>query len=225
MKNLQLFNEFIAYKSIIMENNNYSNLTEDEMDQLFDGLNAYEIIEETIRLKLGDYGIYKALDKGYMKNNTINILLQVAAKCGSIEYMNYALKQGAVISNRFILFDVLDFHDLNMIKLLVENGAMINIYGVAIISPLIIATRNNDTDIVKYLIDNGANLNIRTVVGATPFKYAAINNNLDLMKYIVDHGADVKKSIMEILPVVKGNNFNEVYQYLLELKKKYKILK
>jgi hypothetical protein len=80
--------------------------------------------------------------------------------------------------------------DIELVKLLLDNGANINsIYGV---TPLMIAIASNydiDTKIkmVKLLLSYGANVNVNTRGDGTPLYYACEIGNSDIVKLIIEN--------------------------------------
>ena len=82
---------------------------------------------------------------------------------------------------------------LPSIKLLVENGADVNIasslYGY---SALMMAAANGYTETVEYLLSKGANVNHQTKVDQSfALMYAATSGHIDIVKLLIDAGADV----------------------------------
>lgn len=83
--------------------------------------------------------------------------------------------------------------NLNITKYLVEHGADLEICDIIGLTPILLATSNNQNDIVEYLAKQGANINKTDPVGSTPFSTASKNGNLKIVKILLENGADFKK--------------------------------
>lgn len=80
---------------------------------------------------------------------------------------------------------------LNIIKLLVENGADVNVSTSAGVTAIITAANRNYLNIVEYLVENGADTNLSTREGRTALIFAISGHNLEVVEYLVSVGADV----------------------------------
>ena len=79
---------------------------------------------------------------------------------------------------------------INVIKLLLDNGANINIQSLATGgTPLHTAAGTKNTDVARYLISRGAKTEILDASGFTPITHAVIQVNLDMVKVLVESGA------------------------------------
>ena len=128
------------------------------------------------------------------------------------------------------------FEHLEIVKLLLENGADVNIQDDNRNTPLIVASRNQHLEIVKYLVDNGANkyvndkelikvsmygelekvkeliengvdVNIQDNDGETALMTASTRGHLDIVKYLVKQGANIN---------LKDNDGNTAYLNALD---------
>jgi len=97
--------------------------------------------------------------------------------------------------------------NLQLIKLLVEHKADVNLKNLKVFTPLHFAVSNGDIDTIKYLVEHGADVNAVTSLGGTALYIAAGKGNLDVVKYLVEHGADVTKADAE------GNTSLEVAEH------------
>jgi ankyrin repeat protein len=82
------------------------------------------------------------------------------------------------------------FGTIEMIDFLVKNGALIN-YTRAWIPPLHEASARGRVDIVKYLIEHGAQVDLQTIQGITPLMCAAAWGEMDAVKLLLSYGADI----------------------------------
>lgn len=74
-----------------------------------------------------------------------------------------------------------------MIKLLIANGAYVNMPNNQFYSPLHIAAWNN-LDAVKLLIEKGAEINLPNREGKTPLHCTGLQ---DIALFLVNSGADI----------------------------------
>lgn len=80
---------------------------------------------------------------------------------------------------------------IEMVKLLLENGADVNARGRYKETALTIASYNNNIELVKLLLDNGADVNAGNKYGYTALMWASTKWNKDIVKLLLDNGADV----------------------------------
>ncbi len=80
--------------------------------------------------------------------------------------------------------------DLEMVELLVDNGANVNNY-----KPLHLASEKGHLEIVRYLVEHGANLNDPDIEirfdGLSPLHEAVRGGRFDVVEYLVEQGADI----------------------------------
>jgi len=80
---------------------------------------------------------------------------------------------------------------LNIIKLLVDNDAEVNIKGYHDFTPIRIAARNGHVQIVKYLAQHGAEIDFRALDGATPLEHAASKGHYEIVQFLIEKGANI----------------------------------
>ncbi|MCD4783719.1 MAG: ankyrin repeat domain-containing protein [Candidatus Eremiobacteraeota bacterium] len=109
------------------------------------------------------------------------------------------------------LYVAISWGEIEMVKLLIDNGADVNAKNKGI-TPLHGAAIGGKTDSVMLLIDNGADVNAKDKkYGSTPLYDAAINSNLEIAKILLDNGANVNardKDGQTLLSRVKNNTDN-----------------
>ena len=81
--------------------------------------------------------------------------------------------------------------DLEKVKLLIENGANIEVKDNNGDTALILASYYRRLEIVKYLVEKGANINATNDNGWTSLMYASKYGELETIKYLLENGADV----------------------------------
>lgn len=105
-------------------------------------------------------------------------------------------------------------NDYEKAKESISSGTDVNIKSRKGLTPLHIATNNNNIKIVELLLEKGANVNIDTSsIGLKPIHIACYNNNnnIEMVKLLLSHGAkvNVKKSshwYTPLLYAVKNDN-------------------
>lgn len=93
------------------------------------------------------------------------------------------------------------FYDIQIkiAKLLIENGANVNhvCHAINCISssegstPLLEASRYNNSEFIKFLLEKGANVNAQDKMGWSPLLVAIKSGNYDVAQVLIEHGADV----------------------------------
>ena len=89
------------------------------------------------------------------------------------------------------LFDAVHLGDIDIAKLLIENGADINTQKEFGNTSLHLAVREKNFDLVKLLIEYGADVNIKNNADWTPLHWTASNGYYDVAKLLIENGADV----------------------------------
>ncbi|MBP6869334.1 ankyrin repeat domain-containing protein [Candidatus Babeliales bacterium] len=79
----------------------------------------------------------------------------------------------------------------DVIKLLLDAGAVINAQNYRKETPLFFAIRYNSNDVIQYLIDAGADINARDISGGTPLHYIVQNGSTDSAQLLINAGADL----------------------------------
>lgn len=112
-------------------------------------------------------------------------------------------------SNATPLIDAVTFNKIEIVKLLVENGANINHKVNVGTTPLMLATSNN-LKITDYLLKNGAKVNVKNNDGLTPLHWAAqFADNKKTLEILLEKGAD---------PTIKDIDGKTAIDYLNENK-------
>lgn len=113
--------------------------------------------------------------------------LRAAALVGNKEMLKFLIKNGADVNAQNIFgwnalhnairpYDLKKDDDLDNVKLLVENGANVNITADSK-TPLMLSVSRGNNEILNFLIDNGADVNAQDVNGDT-----ALHNACDYTK-------------------------------------------
>ena len=106
-----------------------------------------------------------------------------------------------------------------MIKLLLENGAYVDMPENAGWSALMIASQNDHTAVVKLLLENGAYIDMRQNAGWSALAIASENGYSEVVKLLIEKGAQVNMQSnngLSSLYVASQNGHTEVIKLLLE---------
>lgn len=81
--------------------------------------------------------------------------------------------------------------DVRMVKLLVKNGADVDVVDRGGFTPIITAARNGHAALVRYLLSKGALVNRRTLDGWTALHFAAFEGNREVAAALLSQGAEM----------------------------------
>ena len=105
---------------------------------------------------------------------------------------------------------------LDIVQMIVEYGANVNIQTDSLYSPLHYAVMKEDTEIVKYLLENGAHPNTTTIYGNTPLHllYDADDDEVD-----DDEDDEINETIgfLLLLHGARANRDSELYRNLCSI--------
>lgn len=133
-------------------------------------------IDELNRIPLADlYELFDVLDE--------DVLVELVEDGLDIN----RLSRKVAIPNRTLIEMAISDEDLDMVELLVENGADVNIRDG---SPLVKAIEMDNIRFVKYLLSVGADPNIQDYDGNTALHIAVIDDNIKIIKLLLQYGAD-----------------------------------
>lgn len=168
--------------------------------------NGYDAL--LIATEFYDYEYVKLLvDNGAdikTKNqNNFNLLILVSLRNSpdTITEAKYFIDKGINVNDftnqgKTALTFACTTRNLELVKLLVENGANINatdFEGFTALMHVVYYNENYGDDksnIIYYMINNGADFNIRNNYNKTVLDYAIDNNMSQSVKLLMDHGAD-----------------------------------
>jgi uncharacterized protein len=124
--------------------------------------------------------------------------------------------------NQFPLWIALWNNDVEMVKLLIANGADVNqkFKGKdGKINCLEIACQNGSIEIAKLFVEAGAPVDEKGVRNMTPLRIATRNGRTEIVKYLIEKGADVDAKAEDLatpLEVAAGKGHLEIVQLLVE---------
>lgn len=118
-----------------------------------------------------------------------------------------------------LLHFAVNFGDINVTKLLLEEGADIDIKDQNKNTSLHLAASNGHTDTVKLLMEKGSDLSVVDKEGNTSLHLAASNGHTDIVKLLVEKGSDlsaVNKNGDTPLNIAFYNNHTKIVKCLME---------
>jgi ankyrin repeat protein len=128
----------------------------------------------------------------FMPGKPLSLL--VASALGHTVMVKHLLQKGYDISTTDQELTALHLASgnghLELVKLLLENGANPNAVNESNDTPLHKAVENGYLDLVKLLLENGANPNAVGESNNTPLHKAAANGDLDLVGLLLENGAN-----------------------------------
>ena len=87
--------------------------------------------------------------------------------------------------------DIVVAPDTEQVKILLQNGAIVDSRNEHKATPLHVAARSNNIDAVSLLVEHGANLEARNFKGATPLNNASREGSAEIVAYLIHKGCDV----------------------------------
>jgi ankyrin repeat protein len=83
-------------------------------------------------------------------------------------------------------------NSVDMVTLLLKNGAKIDARNRELATPLALAAWRGSLDAAKVLLAKGADIEARNVRGQTPLFYAVVGPNaVNLVPFLIEHGAEI----------------------------------
>lgn len=90
-----------------------------------------------------------------------------------------------------VLIEAVKNGNVEIVKILMENGADVNIKHSNGTTPLIEAAGDGSVEIIKILIENGASVNAIRSDGTTPLFNAIAHHHNNIARIIIENGADL----------------------------------
>ncbi|WP_265023236.1 ankyrin repeat domain-containing protein [Wolbachia endosymbiont (group A) of Epistrophe grossularia] len=160
---------------------------------------------------------------GILKQVQLDRKLLTIVESGGFNEAKGLIAQGANIdtndkNGNTLLYSAAEIGDLNLVKLLLDNGANIEAKnGEYQATPLHGAVENYRIDVVKLLLNRGANVNAEDKDNWTPLHYGADTNSPDIVKVLVDAHANLGAKGnygKTLLDIAKDKGHNNIVEYL-----------
>ncbi len=127
-----------------------------------------------------------------------NSCLHVACIVGSLEKLQEYIKYADINNidnggNTALIIASTNCH-IECIKLLIENGADVNIGNIEGDTPLIFASSIDHIECVKLLIEKGAIIDKANKASLTSLLWASREDSIECVKLLIEKGADINKT-------------------------------
>lgn len=150
--------------------------------------------------------IYKAYKKYNITKHVRNRKLEKIKFLLKIGFVNF--KDSDNYASLMIAIDI----NIDIVKLLINNGANINVHEKQFgFTPLIYTITLQKIDMLKLLLDNGADINIQDNIGSTALIIAVKSGFINMIMPLIANGANIN---------IKDNNGNTALTYATIYKRK-----
>ena len=146
-------------------------------------------------------------------------LIHFASKNGYSTIVENLIKNGVVVDskgklNQTPLNLALQYENLEMAKILIQNGANVNSFHM-METPLHWAAKFGKVEVAKFLLHHGASVN--SLITKTPLFLACEEGQIDMTKLLLNHGANVQLAYNDSTPlyVACQNGHLDVVKLLL----------
>lgn len=183
---------------------------------------SYEKYVKQLELILR-YHKEKVMDQVYRyKKNALYVAIDNDNVKGVKVLLNYGFNPNAdaMIGNRdrpIILAS--QKNNFDVVKLLIENGAEVNVINHMKFSPLRNAIFNKNIEMVRYFINNEADVNIQTVFGKA-LRMALCFKEEEIAKLLIENGAsifNISSGGQTALHVAASSGLLHMLKYLVDL--------
>lgn len=154
-------------------------------------------------------------------DNEGNTLLHEAVYCGMLDKVEELIKLGADVNScnfrNYTPLMAAAGRDWNIVQLLLENGAQVDLQATDGSTALTIACRYGLRESVQAILDNNPNMNILDERHRTPLSYAIRSGNMECVRLLVAHGAELEacEKARSALDVAISTNHNNIIDELV----------
>ncbi|AAL69881.1 SPV142 ankyrin repeat protein [Swinepox virus] len=161
---------------------------------------GYDINEE----RRGSIALTKYLKRNFIKTKILKLLIQYGSNVNYRGYIETPLC--CILRNTYISSSKIK----KIVKILVENGADINmktLNGVAPIMCFIYNTNINNVDMLRFLILNGVDMSVKSTRGFNLLHMylQSFNTNTHVVKILIEYGVNLLESNTEYYRITPMN--------------------
>ncbi len=144
---------------------------------------------------------------------------------GDIEKVELLLKENPLLVNGedsrgwTPIFTAIIQRNPEMVKLLIDKGALVRVGDSNLRAPIHFAGFMNDISMMALLLENGAVIDTPAIGAATPLIHSSLFDRYELSRFLIEHGADINiqcNSLTTPLYFASLNNNLEYLNYLLD---------
>jgi ankyrin repeat protein len=163
-----------------------------ERDDKLKGNDVYELLREKTLAAVPDY----STETRWSKEATENLLFGIRHEISVEEVIQHVLNGADVNSYNdregTLLSLAVRYHgDPKIIRVLIENGAIVNVFDCQRWTPLMQAVYDHSPEILQILVENGADANVCDDGLWTPLMFAVFFSDKEVIQILVENGADV----------------------------------
>ncbi|XP_066906616.1 ankyrin repeat and SOCS box protein 2 isoform X2 [Halyomorpha halys] len=165
---------------------------------------------------VGDTERYTALETAWQQHRGDIVRMLIKSNITFVKPGNLMIS-GRNKNGESILHLAAESKTPQLVTLLLESGANVNIADANGATPLLRAVNNNDIITAKFLIEKKADVNAITKLGYIPLHKAVRNGNHEMVKLLLDSGSMVfKETDQGITPLLISEKcvFSEIIEYL-----------
>lgn len=128
-----------------------------------------------------------------------------------------AVKHGGFVGNWTPLhLACLNSHP-EMVQLLLDHNANIEVRDGVQRTPLILSVEGGDMQVVQILVKNGADINAQAIRGYTALLWAARNDFEEMVNYLVDRGATIAPDMLQLaFQMAVSNGMDRLFELVTE---------
>lgn len=155
------------------------------------------------------------------KSDTEKLNIVLTSNFDINQPFTYKTKKLCMNDCNALSFAIINKLSLDIIKLLVENGANISAHNDKCTTPLMFASLYyNDSHLIDYLVEKGAQVNEINSLKCCPLLISSCNPSLDIMKTLIRHGANLNErgqgGLTIIMLIVEMGHSIEHFKIMLE---------
>lgn len=121
---------------------------------------------------------------------------------------NYFYKEADDDAGRTPLIHAVQWHQNQIVDLLLKSGADVNVSNNAGITAFHLVCYYGDLELIKKFLKNGANINLEHPEGNPPLVFAIQSRLLKVIKFLLKKGADVHQTTKDRTTVIEWAKIN-----------------